>query len=242
MAKIYDGPLHVAGLKLNPLARKGMTAINHQRARCGNKNHAYYKYYGARGIRVEYDTREFIGWYIDNYPKFKGSHPTVGRIDHDKNYSLDNIRFESREDNSSESVTRNGKWEHIWEKTKKPVFIIERSTGKCIAKVDSLKEAARLTGAGITNVSQQVSGKIKRPWGDFIFTSSTRKKITPKEIVRANNRKRVTVFDVNMKPIKTFESAKDAARFAKTAHTHIRKFCLGQLKWTNRGYTFRYAD
>ena len=99
---IYKGVLNPE--KMTPLAKKGYIVWRRQRDRCLNKNSMSYKTYGAIGIKVEYSSREFVGWYLSNY--IEGC--DVGRIDHSKNYSLTNIEFQTRSQNTIERNNRLG--------------------------------------------------------------------------------------------------------------------------------------
>lgn len=80
-----------------------------QRARCSNPNCKAYPTYGALGIQVEYSAQEFISWFreatkdVSESDLFKWD---VGRIDHDKNYCLSNIRMELKADNTAERNRR----------------------------------------------------------------------------------------------------------------------------------------
>lgn len=82
------------------IIKKAYNVWRGQRGRCYNKKHHSYKYWGKKGIKVEYSSREFIGWYLENIKKYKGKSPSIGRIDHSKNYSFNNIIIESIQDNS----------------------------------------------------------------------------------------------------------------------------------------------
>jgi hypothetical protein len=228
------------GLSENPIARKAMTAINHQRARCNNPKHPYYKYYGAKGIRVEYDTREFIGWYIEEYKTFEGTDPTIGRIDHSKSYTLDNIRFESREDNSLESIHRNGKFKNVWKAQQKEVYIIEVKTKRCVARVDSIKEASNITGQSIGCVSRHINKRCEKPWAKYTFTTRPRRVDNSITIVKKVNRHIVILNAKTLKPIKTVKTAKQAKAITGVHPSHIPKYCSGYLKQSKHGYTFRY--
>lgn len=92
--------------KLPLVVRKAQISLRAQRSRCTNPNDHNYKNYGAKGIKVEYETRVFVGWYIKNFIKLKLKDPTVGRIDHSKNYSIDNIEMQERSENSRERNIR----------------------------------------------------------------------------------------------------------------------------------------
>src|SRR3990167_7833988 len=68
-----------------------------QKARCDNPNNAKYPWYGAKGILVEYSWSDFLSWFKNNLKNYKGhwSEFSVGRIDHDKGYSLNNLKLET---------------------------------------------------------------------------------------------------------------------------------------------------
>lgn len=132
-----------------------------QRKRCNNPKDSNYKYYGLKGIKVEYTSREFIGWYLKNYPKIYIRLLDVGRIDHNKNYSLNNIQFQSREDNSKERNERLGN-----PIKSKPVKIIEKNTGY-IFYTKSLKEAQDKTGIYYSDIAKSI--KYKKNNRKYIF-------------------------------------------------------------------------
>ena len=70
------------------------------RSRCENKNHAAYKYYGARGIHVcdEWSKfKLFLQWSIDNGYE---ENLEIDRIDNDLGYSPSNCRWTTRSSNA----------------------------------------------------------------------------------------------------------------------------------------------
>jgi hypothetical protein len=241
--KPYTGSLTMKALALpeNRLARKAKTAINHQRARCYNPDHSYYKYYGAKGIRVEYDTRTFMGWYIENIQKFKGNNPTVGRIDHSKSYTLDNIEFQSREENSSESLNRN----NSFKVNSKPIYIVDVISNKCIAKADSLIHASELTGMSVTTVSRHINGHPSKDHAErYYFSDKYQIKIySDIPIIKVPQKNKIIVYEASsMKQIAIVNSNVEASQLTGVCHTHIRQYCLGKLKQSFKGYTFRYES
>ncbi len=73
------------------LVTRAYNAWATQRKRCSNPKSQDFKNYGAKGIRVEYGSFEFVMWYIGESKKGKFKWGTVGRIDHDKNYSFNKV-------------------------------------------------------------------------------------------------------------------------------------------------------
>lgn len=90
------------------LALRARYVCNEQKQRCYNIKNKAYKNYGAKGIKVEYEIQEFIKWWIHNFYKMSLKQPSVGRIDHSKNYSFDNIEMVERSSNSKEMIARTG--------------------------------------------------------------------------------------------------------------------------------------
>lgn len=74
--------------------------------RCTNPNHIAYKNYGGRGITVSDDLKIF-----SNFLEYLGKRPkgmNLGRIDNDKGYFRDNIRWETTKQNARN--TRATRW------------------------------------------------------------------------------------------------------------------------------------
>jgi len=145
--------------KMTQLERYAYESYNGQRGKCYNKNNAFYKNYGGRGIRVEYSAREFLGWWVFNYQFFKGRTATVGRIDHDKNYRFDNITMQCVTDNSREAALRNnlGARGLVYSKRLVQTF----SDGKTRV-FNSIREAARENGVSQRLIQFMVRGTYKK--------------------------------------------------------------------------------
>lgn len=110
--------------------------------RCADPKDKSYKTYGGRGFKVEYSREEFGTWFLDKYPKNVPLNVlSLGRIDHSKNYSLDNLTFITKSENSKESIKRNihnllsrgQKINILCKKTKE--VIVERLSSKVIADI-----------------------------------------------------------------------------------------------------------
>lgn len=104
--KDYKGKLTKSELKKDPIVLAAYYSFNCQKTRCGSKKHIAYKHYGAIGIKVNYSLREFINWYLKELNGRDVKNLVCSRKDHTKDYSLDNIKLETRVENSSESSTR----------------------------------------------------------------------------------------------------------------------------------------
>ncbi len=102
---LYKGSLS----SRKPMPKKVKKAYDSWRAqvgRCKDTKSEKFKYYGARGISVNYSSREYVGWYLENLKTREWHDPTVGRLDHDGNYCFENIEMQERSDNSRERNVR----------------------------------------------------------------------------------------------------------------------------------------
>ena len=72
--------------------------------RCYNENHATYKYYGAKGIRVSNDWRIFRNFFRDMGERPEGYQ--IDRIDPTKDYSNNNCRWLPKKDNNKRQHNR----------------------------------------------------------------------------------------------------------------------------------------
>lgn len=105
-----------------------------------------------------YSLPEFRKWWEKELKKFKGKTPTISRLDHEKDYSFDNIEIMDKSDNSIERQERLGppkgktiKIKGVKVKTKK-IFLFR-----------SMYEAIKVTGDCKHSIKLRMSGKIKRP-------------------------------------------------------------------------------
>ena len=142
--------------------RKAYTIWLGQKKRCSDEKNKRFRWYGAKGISVEYSLEEFTRWWLENKPKDAKARINVGRIDHSKNYRLDNIEFQSASENSKEANQRN------LIKRIKGVLCFDYETKEPLMLFSSLKQAAEITG--IHNVSSICHGKRRQENGiSFIF-------------------------------------------------------------------------
>jgi hypothetical protein len=122
---------------------------------CGQKKRAKWKYKILNGR--EYSAREFIPWWITEFEKKEWVWPTVGRIDHSKGYSFDNIRMEEMSDNVKERNTRLGNPGRTHRKILcvTPTYQIE---------CDSKRSAALWFGISEKTVYNHCQGRTKQAW------------------------------------------------------------------------------
>lgn len=130
---------------LNPVQKKAYYAWTNQQQRCTNPKRPDYQYYGGLGIQVEYTREDFIVWYQKAMDEYGGVEPTIGRIDHSKNYCFENIRIDSFNENRSERWYRRGRPDG--NKAKK-VGLFSKKTHECIATFPSTNICERELGLG----------------------------------------------------------------------------------------------
>jgi len=106
----YVGPIRTKDTPKT--VNRAYSSWKDQRRRCSNPKRRDYRWYGAKGIKVEYTARQYIKWYLEHIKTFEGTCPTVGRIDHSMNYTLGNIELIDMVDNLKERNERAG-WNHI---------------------------------------------------------------------------------------------------------------------------------
>ena len=162
MILFYSGSLNLRK-KLDKDVKHAYISYRNQKARCYNKKVKSYKDYGARGIKIKYSARELVGWYLFNIKNFYGENPTIGRIDHDKDYSLDNIRIESKSENSKEAMQRTS------HRFSQKVLIINRITNEIIDECSSLKQASLKYGNSFSCVHRIANNLIKNPRTKYIY-------------------------------------------------------------------------
>lgn len=156
----YNGTLDQT--KLTGLEKSAYTCWANQRRRCYVKSNPRYKDNGAKGITVEYSSREFIAWYLHHVSRFKGKRPSVGRIDHSLGYRFDNIQIEELSDNSMERILRVGTT-----RPRRKINILR--AGKVISTVASIKDASRLTGCQEGHIPKYCRGILKQTVKGFTF-------------------------------------------------------------------------
>lgn len=219
--------------------KKAVQCFRNQMARCNNPKNPRYKDNGAKGIVVEYSMESFVVWYVENIKNFDGKSPSVGRIDHSRGYSFNNIRFESLADNSMERISRAG--------TTKPmrsVHIVDFETQKIIKTVASLKAAEKETGICSVHISNYCKGRLNKTKGGltFRFAGDTARGEVRAFVDRSKSRcRRVLIINAKtMLPILIASSLTQAASATGVNKSHIGKYCSGYLKMSSGGYTFRY--
>lgn len=163
----YTGIL--AKAKMPVFERRAYYIWMEQRNRCQNPKHPFYAHYGAKGIRVEYSSREFIGWWVAEMKTFKGQKPDVSRIDHSKNYSFDNIFLDEHRSNVQERNTRLGN-----PSPRKQVFAYDRTTLKLLGTFEHTRQAAKAMGTNQRSVVLCCTGKAKGTKSGLTFSYENR--------------------------------------------------------------------
>lgn len=147
--------------KMSHDARLAYESYCGQVRKCKNPKNRWYKYYGGKGIEVEYTAKEFIGWWLYHRPNFTGKIATTGRIDHNKNYCFENIIMQCSSDNSREAITRN----FIPYRSKidrgKRVLALNKNTNEEIITFLSIRAASQFFSCNQRLIHFLISGKYK---------------------------------------------------------------------------------
>ena len=162
----YTGPL--GGSKMPKKVRAAYTSWCDQRARCNQKTNKSYKYYGAKGLKVAYSSRDFVNWWLLEASKNKNLKGTLccERIDHNKGYNFENIKLGNFVTNALEAFDRSiGKV-----RVKVAIF---NSSGALIGRFNSATEAAEFAGTTSTTVVAQCKGRYKSSKSGLIFKYET---------------------------------------------------------------------
>lgn len=155
--KPYTGVLSVEPNKMNALSFRAYTSYRAQKSRCYYKKNNSYKHWGAKKIKVKYNSRDFIGWYIHEYKKHnykKNDDIVVSRKDHNKNYDFNNIFLSKRSENSREETKRNRL------KKSRIIDIYDKQNNYMGRAVGSI-EASNITGINKGNISRIIRGLYK---------------------------------------------------------------------------------
>jgi hypothetical protein len=161
--KNYIGPII-----LKKMPRKVRSAYNvwrSQRQRCYNRNVAKYQSWWGKNIQVEYTSREFINWFLKNTKNINdwgNQKYTVGRKNHDKNYSFKNIQIQTRSSNAKESRFRNRYW-------KGRIFNIYSNEKKFIIRVFNTKELSDFCKIDTGNIFRVLQYKLNRRKTKYII-------------------------------------------------------------------------
>lgn len=153
----YEGSLDRK--KMSYEARVAYESFNSQKQKCRNPKNRWFKHYGGKGLSVHYGPREFIGWWLHSLKSFCGQTATVGRIDHDKGYSFDNISMQCMVDNSREAALRNNLVRFSFAASK-PVVAKDKS-GAVISTFVSIRDAARKLNVSQRLIHFLLSGRCK---------------------------------------------------------------------------------
>lgn len=154
----YSGTMNTRAM--SKLAGRAYGIWNLQCQRCANPKNGSYKNYGAKGIRVTYSARDFIGWWLWQFKTkgYKLKKIGVGRIDHSKDYSFENIEMIEHADNAREMYCRTGGNKTV---ARTPVVLVDDKSGSTHVFASNVLAAkfAKVTPAYIC-LRKRVPGEI----------------------------------------------------------------------------------
>lgn len=141
--------------------RRGYKCYTGQIARCYNRKEPAFRWYGAIGVRVGYERRDFVSWWIHHIRGFRGETPSISRIDHSKPYIFSNIKIEENRDNSIDGVLRADRTKRF----RRPVRKVCVSTGEVLARYPHAEIAAKEAGVTHANIYAQAQYPQRKEWG-----------------------------------------------------------------------------
>lgn len=121
------------------------------RQRCNRKTHPMFAYYGGKGIKCLVSVEEFFQFFST---KPEGAW-TVGRIDHSKDYTLDNIEWQTAAEQLKERNARCGL-------PKDPGFKIAIVRNNKEFVFNMQKDAAKFLGVSTAEITMILQGKYKK--------------------------------------------------------------------------------
>lgn len=160
-------PREIQQGSLTPLQKIAYNIFSKQRDRCNNPNNDRYDTYGARGIRIYYTRKELVDWLDKWYTGIPLKDIVIGRRDHDKGYSFDNIQLESKRDSSMEMNKRTSSYKN--NSLKKRVGLFSKQTNECIAVFKSANDCSHFLGVNRSTIMRGSStprpkGSSKNSW------------------------------------------------------------------------------
>lgn len=150
---IYSGTRRIEDMSWE--AKQAYRSWYNQRDRCNRKKSKGYKWYGAKGIKVEYSSRAFIGWWLHQLagkksPRGKKSAMTCDRIDPNKNYCFSNIQLISRSQNSKRQSRESLFKAVTWHSPNGDI------------NFRSLAEASKTSGVRVSHIIRYCKGIVKK--------------------------------------------------------------------------------
>lgn len=152
----YQGPLNMR--KMDAVAAWAYRAWKNQKTRCYNQNAPLYRYYGGKGVRVLYSSRDFLGWAVAQKLPGPIGQIAIGRINHDDHYKFGNIEVVTRSANSQEMLLRN---KNPANRKRQRAVVVFDGFGARLGRFDCISDAARAFSVDSGKVSRICSGVYK---------------------------------------------------------------------------------
>jgi hypothetical protein len=157
----YIGVLKIS--KMSNIAKKAYESWKDQGKRCTNPNSKDYEYYGAKGVKRIWSSRDCINWYINEIlTRDLWIKPNVSRIGDLGNYKLGNVKLIEASENTAEirwtekkkeAARKNGK------KVSKKILLTNIYDGNDILYFESGAAASEYLGKAKTSVCSSVLRK-----------------------------------------------------------------------------------
>lgn len=210
------------------------SAYNNQKFRCENIKSKDFKSYGQKGIKVLYTKNELIEW-VGNQ-NILPDRFVIGRIDHSKSYSLDNIKLETVSESIKEVHSRLPNPGKLKAKT---VLIHCALTHRIVAECESTRIAAKRVGVNQIVVWNSCNGgETKDPqfyfrYRDFPYIPKKKLKVAKKIAIMTKNYSEILCIA---------KSAKEAAEFTEMTNKAVYDQCRALTKAHQSKFGFKYYE
>lgn len=162
----YSGVLNLE--KMDAISAFAWRCYKNQKTRCYNKKTSNFDSYGGKGIRVDYQARELIGWVLANKDLFlKIKIPNIGRIDHSDHYRIGNIELVSKSENTKEMLKRTGNPAN--KSRSKRVAVVCKKTKSILYIAPSIAAPGKWANLDPSNVSRRMRGMFSNKKSNYEF-------------------------------------------------------------------------
>lgn len=153
----YVGALGIKHKAMPPTVRNAYQRWLGQGQRCGNPKTREYQWYGAKGVRRIWTSRECVNWFIQELLMGELVTPAISRRGDLGHYEIGNVELVEKQQNCSIKRFSNSQRAHsasLWKRAAKPVELVDINNPHERHVFPSANSAGRFLGIAPNNVGQ----------------------------------------------------------------------------------------